>query len=192
MSKVMKGKPILSHDGAEYGIPAESFNEEDQQGKTLLVYDPNTKTYRRQADDVPSYHIQELIGLPETIGSNDAAVEALRDTVKPPRPQPKNLKMRFRPVGSLPAAPETLGSSSESEAEEPSSKAPKGEREERKRKHHHTEGDATQAAGLPRKKSKKHSQETGTDHGDEEHGHKKSKKSHKDREEKKRKKSEKA
>lgn len=185
MSNVIKGKPLLSYEGAEYGIPAESLNEDSSEGKTLLVYDQNTQSYRQQIDKVPSYHIQELVGLSKT--ESNSAVEALRDAVKPPRPQPKNLKMRFRPVGSLPAAPETLGSSSESEADAPSFKPPPGGGEERKRKHHHTEGDATQAAGLPRKKSKKHSQEDG-----EEQGHKKSKKSHKDREEKKRKKSEKA
>ncbi|KAJ5156043.1 hypothetical protein N7492_008846 [Penicillium capsulatum] len=187
MSKIIKGKPLLSYEGVEYGIPAESFNDTGSEGKTLLVFDQKTQSYRRQTDQVPSYHIQELVGLPETINPDKSAVEALRDAVKPPRAQPKNLKMRFRPVGSLPAAPETLGSSSESEAEAPSFKQPPGTGEERKRKHHHTEGDATQAAGLPRKKSKKHSQE-----GEEEQGHKKSKKSHKDREEKKSKKPEKA
>lgn len=186
MSKIMKGEPILSYEGVSYGIPAESLKENESEGKALLVYDQDTQTYRRQAEHIQSYQIQEMAGVPRV---DKAAVEALRDTVKPPRPQPKNLKMRFRPVGSLPATPETLGSSSESEADEPSFKTPAKDREERKRKHHHTEGDATQAAGLPRKKSKKHSSQ---ENGNEEHGSKKSKKSHKDRDEKKRKKSEKA
>lgn len=185
MSKVMKGEPLLSYEGKNYGIPVEAFNEDDKEGKTLLVYDENTQTYRQTVDHIPSYNMQEIVHVP---GAAQAAVEALRDTVKPPRPQPKNLKMRFRPVGSLPAPPETLGSDSESDAE-PSFKVTGGDREERKRKHHHTDGDATQTAGLPRKKSKKHSSQ---ENGAEEDGHKKSKKSHKDREEKKRKKSEKA
>ena len=186
MSKIMKGEPILAYEGANYGILADSFNEDDPEGKTLLVFDPRTQKYQRQTDHIPSYHIQELVGLPEI---DTAALEALRDTVKPPRPQPKNLKMRFRPVGSLPAPPETLGSDSESESEEPSFKVPAGEREERKRKHHHTDGDA-QTTSLPsRKKSKK---QTSQEIGAEEPSQKKPKKSHKDREEKKRKKSEKA
>ncbi|KAJ5608917.1 hypothetical protein N7528_009484 [Penicillium herquei] len=187
MSKILKGQPILSYEGATYGIPAESLNEEDPEGKSLLIFDKNTKTYQKQTDHIPTYHIQELMDVPE---ADIAAIEALRDTVKPVRPQPKNLKMRFRPVGSLPAAPETLGSDSESEAEAPSFKAPAGEKE-RKRKHHHTEaetGETAQAPGLPsRKKSKKHS---APENGEEE-SHKKSKKS-KDGEEKKRKKSSKA
>lgn len=185
MSKAMKGEPLLAYEGKNYGIPVEAFSEDDKEDKTLLVYDEKTQTYRHAVDHIPSYNIQEIVNVP---GADQAAVEALRDTVKPPRPQPKNLKMRFRPVGSLPAPPETLGSDSESDVE-PSFKVPGGEREERKRKHHHTEGDATQAAGLPRKKSKKHSSQ---ENGAEQDGHKKSKKSHKDREEKKRKKSEKA
>lgn len=185
MSKIMKGEPLLSYEGKNYGIPVEAFNEKDKEGKTLLMYDETTQTYRQAVDRIRSYNVQEIVNVP---GADQAAVEALRDTVKPPRPQPKNLKMRFRPVGSLPAPPETLGSDSESDAEL-SFNVPSGEREERKRKHHHTDGDASQTAGLPRKKSKKHSsQENGVD----EDGHKKSKKSHKDREEKRRKKSEKA
>ncbi|KAJ5751612.1 hypothetical protein N7520_008529 [Penicillium odoratum] len=178
MSKIAEGQPILSFDGANYGIPTESLSEEGAQGKSLLLFDHKSQTYFKQADNIPSYHIQELMGVPE---ADKAAVEALRDTVKPARPQPKNLKMRFRPVGSLPAPPETLGSDSDSE---PSFKVPAGETE-RKRKHHHTDADAAQTTSLPsRKKSRKHTQEN----GDEEQGHKKSKKSHKDTEEKKRKK----
>ncbi|KAJ5290022.1 uncharacterized protein N7443_010275 [Penicillium atrosanguineum] len=179
MSKIMKGEPILGYEGKSYGIPAESFNDDQSEGKTLLVFDQNTQTYTNKADRIPSYHVQEMVHVPE---ADKAAVEALRDTVKPARPQPKGLKMRFRPVGSLPAPPEILGSDSESDARP--SKASAGERKERKRKHHHTD-DAAQAAAIPQKKSKKHSQENDAD----ESSHKKSKKSHKDH---KRKKSERA
>jgi hypothetical protein len=187
MSKIMKGEPILEFEGVKYGIPAESITEESSEGKSLLVYDESTQTYASKSENVPSYQIQEMFNLP---GADITAVEALRDAVKPPRPQPKKLRMRFRPVGSLPSAPETLGSSSESESDEPSFKAPAGDSEEkRKRKHHHTEGDATQATGLPRKKSKKLSAHEDAPITEES---KKSKKSSKDREEKKRKKSSKA
>ncbi|KAJ5095610.1 hypothetical protein NUU61_004966 [Penicillium alfredii] len=191
MAKIMQGQPILTHEGVSYGIPAETLTEGETQEKALLVYDESTQTYRSAADHIPSYHVQELIGFPGTSENVDAAVAALRDEVKPHRAQPKNLKMRFRPVGSLPDAPETIGSSSESETEEPSFKVPKGDREERKRKYHHTEGDAAQGTALPRKKSKKHSSQENEDAPDEK-THKKSKKSHKDPEEKKRKKSAKA
>jgi DNA-directed RNA polymerase I subunit RPA34. len=149
MSKIMKGEPILGYEGKSYGIPAESFDDDQADGKTLLVFDQKTQTYINKADRVPSYHVQEMIHVPQ---ADKAAVEALRDTVKPARPQPKGLKMRFRPIGSLPAAPQTLGSDSESDAEP--SKAPAGERKERKRKHHHTD-DATQAAAVDPKRSRR-------------------------------------
>lgn len=190
MAKLMQGEPIITHGGVDYGIPPEAFLDTDPAQKSLLLFDEASKTYRHAASQIPSYHVQELIGLPSVLKKTDAAVAKLREYVKPARPQPKNLKMRFRPLGTASAPPETLGSSSESETETPLFKVPKGE--ERKRKHSHTETEsgAPQVAELPRKKSKKHSQhEKG---GDDEQSRKKSKKSHKEKEEKKRKKSLKA
>lgn len=186
MAKILQGEPILTHDGVNYGIPVESISENGNgEGKALLVYDESTQTYHSTTDHIPTYHVQEMIDLPGATKASDTAISALRDEVKPPRPQPKHLKMRFKPVGGLDARPETIGSSSESESEGPSFKVPPGEREERKRKHHHTDGDAANVVSLPRKKSKKHSPQENAD----EKSHKKSKKS---KEEKKRKKTEKA
>ncbi|KAJ5341233.1 hypothetical protein N7541_010357 [Penicillium brevicompactum] len=190
MAKLMQGEPLISHDGVNYGIPAEAFTEAEPANKSLLIFDEKTQTYRSAASKVPSYHVQELIGLPSVSKNTDAAVAKLREYVKPARPQPKNLKMRFRPVGTSHAPPESLSSSSESEVEAPSFKVPKGEERKRKLSHTDTEGDAPQVAALPRKKSKKHSQEEKAD--DDEKSQKKSKKSSKDKEEKKRKKSTKA
>ena len=92
----------------------------------------------------------------------EACVKTAKALEKPPREQPKHLKMRFRPVGSGDAPPETLGSSDEeSEGEEAGFKMPQGlekekeKEEKKKRKHQQTEGDGSQA----RKKSKKHSLE---------------------------------
>ena len=188
MAKLMQGEPIITHDGVNYGIPAEAFSEVEPPNKSLLLFDENTQTYRHAANQVPSYHVQELI--PPSVSENtDAVVAKLREYVKPARPQPKNLKMRFRPVGTASGPPETFGSSSESESEAPSFKVPKGEERKRKLSHTDAESDAPQVAALPRKKSKKHPQEKGDNDGQ---SRKKSKKSHKDKEEKKRKKSEKA
>lgn len=187
MAKVMQGEPVLKHNGVNYGIPAENLGQADG-GKKLLLYDSKTQTYyNAPAGDVQSYHVQELITLPETLRNEDKPLSA-EDYAKPPRKQPKHLKMRFRPVGSGQGPVETLGSSSEeSEAEEPTFKVPKGsskEKDERKRKHQ--EGDGNQPAALPRKKSKKQTS------SQEEVDEKKSKKSSKSRDEKKRKKAEKA
>ncbi|KAL5360303.1 DNA-directed RNA polymerase I subunit RPA34.5-domain-containing protein [Aspergillus floccosus] len=190
LSKVMQGEPILKHKGAQYGIPVDSMDQNDTGEKTLLLYDPKTQTYASTAvRHIQSYHIQQMVNLPERSETDDKVLEAAKKLVKPPRKQPKNLKMRFRPLGSGEAPPETLGSGSEGEGEEPTFKIPKGaEKEERKRKHHHTEADNSQA-GVPRKKSKKHSESGEKAEGKEKE---KSKKSSKSKEEKKRKKSDKS
>ncbi|KAE8390214.1 DNA-directed RNA polymerase I subunit RPA34.5-domain-containing protein [Aspergillus alliaceus] len=191
LSKVMKGEPVLKHEDVQYGIPAESIAKGDMGGKTLLLYDSKSQTYyTTSTNDIRSYHVQELISLPERSEENDTVLEAAKEQIKPPRKQPKHLKMRFRPVGSEQAPAETLGSSSEeSEGEQPTFKVPKGshnEKEDKKRKHHQTDGGSAQPSAEPRKKSKKH-QEDGMDGKAE-----KTKKSSKSKEEKKRKKSEKS
>lgn len=183
LAKVMQGEPVLTHEGINYGIPAESFNQHGDSAKTLLLYDPKTDTYHNtSARNIQSYNVQELISLPKEVKNSDV-LSAEPD--KPPKPQPKHLKMRFRPAGSGNAPPETIGTSSEeSEGENQTFRAPSKsskEREERKRKHELTEGDGSQPNGLPRKKSKKHSSsqmEPTSEPPDAERGREKSGKSH--------------
>ncbi|PYH97031.1 hypothetical protein BO71DRAFT_396476 [Aspergillus ellipticus CBS 707.79] len=185
LAKIMQGNPVLKHKGVQYGIPVESLTQPELGGKALHLYDSKTKTfYSTSATNIPSYHIQELVDLPEI--SDDMIMESAKEQVKPPRKHPKNLKMRFRPLGSGAAPPETIGSSSEeSDGERPTFKVPRtveGDKE-RKRKSRPTEGDQeTQAGAVPRKKSKKDAAET----------EEKTKKSSKSRDDKKRKKAEKA
>ncbi|OJJ51390.1 hypothetical protein ASPZODRAFT_138488 [Penicilliopsis zonata CBS 506.65] len=199
LAKVMAGEPVITHEGVSYGIPPETLVQPEANGKTLLLFNSKTQTYSStSATNIRSYHLQEIANIQN--GKHDEkTILALRDSVKPPRAQPKHMKMRFRPVGSHAAPPETLGSSSESEAddEQPTFKVPKGD--ERKRKHPHPEIDGSQPIALPRKKSKK--QSSSQDNGapnDQERGHEKAKKLKKNRDEtserkdKKRKKAEKA
>lgn len=156
----LKGEPILKHNGVQFGIPEESVSQASSNPQTLFIYDPKAQTYQSTLTNVPTYHIQEMIDIPGGAEFEETSIKAAKALEKPPRKQPKHLKMRFRPVGSGDGPPETLGSSSEeSEGEEPAFKVPKGaeKEKERKRKHQQTEGDASQVAGLPRKKSKKHS-----------------------------------
>ncbi|KAK1147404.1 hypothetical protein N8T08_001486 [Aspergillus melleus] len=184
LAKVMQGEPVMKHEGVAYGIPAEGMINGDGVSNTLLTYDPKTQTYTPTiANNIHSYHVQELIQIPNLSEVEDKVREAAQEQVVPPRKQPKHLKMRFRPVGSRNAPAETIGSSSEeSEGEAPTFKVPKGanvDKEERKRKQHPTEAEGNTASGEPRKKSKKH-----------EDGEKK--KSSKNKDEKKRKKSSKS
>ncbi|KAL2868609.1 DNA-directed RNA polymerase I subunit RPA34 [Aspergillus lucknowensis] len=162
LAGALKGEPILKHDGVQYAIPAGSQSQASESGQTLFVYDSKAKTYHSTVKNVPSYHIQEVVELPGGAEYEETTLKAAKALEKPPRKQPMHLKMRFRPVGSGDGPPQTLGSSSdESEGEEPTFKFPRGhgEEKERKRKHQQTEGDGTQSAGVPRKKSKKHSSE---------------------------------
>ncbi|KAL4881063.1 DNA-directed RNA polymerase I subunit RPA34.5-domain-containing protein [Aspergillus karnatakaensis] len=185
LAGALKGEPILKHDGVQYGIPPDSVKQAGSSGQTLFLHDSKSQTYRGTVTNVPTYHIQEIISLPGGSEYEEATVRAAEALIKPPRKQPKHLKMRFHPVGSGDAPPETLGSSAEeSEEEAPSFKVPKGleKEKEKKRKHQQTEADGSQSVGEPRKKSKKHSSDN-VEHAGEE----KSKKS-KDRDGKKRKK----
>lgn len=141
MQNVMHGRPILEHDGTSYGIMRETLSRRGRD-KTLLLFDSNTQSYRVAAlPEIQTFAIQAMVARPTL----DSRVPA---QTKPARPQPKHLKMRFRPLGSGPAPPETIGTSSESEGEQTSFTA-----EKRKRKHLHS-GDV---APAPRKKSKKQS-----------------------------------
>ncbi|KAL3468510.1 DNA-directed RNA polymerase I, subunit RPA34.5 [Aspergillus heterothallicus] len=189
LASALKGETIIEHQGTRYGIPVDSLKHAAGSGQTLFLYDEKANKYRSSTANVPTYHIQEtieLLGGPEYEETTVRAAEAL---INPPRKQPKNLKMRFRPVGSGDGQPQTLGSSDgESDGEQPTLKVPAGaeKEKERKRKHPSTEGDAIQSAGLPRKKSKKHPVDSADNTVEE-----KAKKS-KDRDGKKRKKTEKA
>ncbi|PKY06596.1 hypothetical protein P168DRAFT_280007 [Aspergillus campestris IBT 28561] len=189
LAKALQGEPILTHDGVQYGIPADSTGQDDTAGKSLALYDPKTQTYRPSpATNIKSFHVQELIHIPARSqdADHDVVLEAAREQVKPPRKQPSNLKMRFRPVGSGDAPAETLGSSDdESDAEQQPARTAREEKKKRKL-HQAEEEESLPAAGLPRKKSKKIS--SSQDAGDGE----KVKKSSKSREEKKQKKSKKS
>lgn len=159
LAKIMQGEPVLVHDGVSYGIPPEDLSQQDPNEKTLLLYETKAHTYfRAPTSDIQSYHVQEMVNIPRQLNSEPPNTSIV---MNPPKLQPKHLKMRFRPVGSRNAPPETLGSSSESERE--ISTAKKSQGEERKRKHPHHEIDGSQPGAVSRKKSKKQpsSQEDG-------------------------------
>ncbi|RAK77189.1 DNA-directed RNA polymerase I subunit RPA34 [Aspergillus fijiensis CBS 313.89] len=196
LAKIMQGKPVLKYKGVQYGIPVESIKQPGVGGETLQLYDQKTKTYySTAASNIPSYHIQELVDLPRE--SEADILAAVKEQVKPPRKQPKNLKMRFHPVGSGQLPPETIGSSSEESEgeEEPTFKVPKSaekEREERKRKQHPTEEEGAPSSEVSRKKSKKHTSSQEAEPVEADEDKKSKKKSSKSRDEKKRKKADKA
>jgi DNA-directed RNA polymerase I subunit RPA34.5 len=148
------------HNGVDYGIPVE--HQQQLSAPTLLLYNESTRTYQRApAANIPCYRVQELINLPGRL--NGASQESdghppASQEYGSPRPQPKHLKMRFRPVGSGDAPPETIGTSSEeSDMGDYTFKFPEElkDQENRKRKQPINGQDNRHLNGSPRKKSKK-------------------------------------
>ncbi|KAH8692993.1 DNA-directed RNA polymerase I subunit RPA34.5-domain-containing protein [Talaromyces proteolyticus] len=171
LEKALHGEPVLTHQGVDYGIPADA--QQKQGTQALMVYDEKTDAYvRKDIKKIQSYTFQELVRLP---GQDALHVQAPQDTQRPARPQPKHLKMRFHPVGSGNIPAETVGSSSESEADEPAFRVPSGQHkrkaegvegsEKKKTKNIITSSQASSGAGErergdAKKKSSKHRNET--------------------------------
>lgn len=120
--QAVSGQPILSHKGVDYGLVPTS-QQQERGSETLLVYHEETKTFLRKPElkEIESYNIQEVIRLP---GLDSVVPLSTQSANNKARPQPKHLRMRFHPVGSKTLAPETVGSSSESEVEEITFRAP--------------------------------------------------------------------
>lgn len=123
-SRAVAGQSIVTHKGVDYGL-VESTGLSNKGSETLLVYDQKSNSFVQKPElaKIESYNIQEIVQLP---GANTLIPSlSLSSSSSAPgkeqagaRPQPKHLKMRFHPVGSSNLPPETVGSSSESEAEE--------------------------------------------------------------------------
>lgn len=133
LAQVVTGQPVLNYKGVDYGVSVDA--QQNNHAHNLLLYNEKTHQYEKaDVRDIPTYNIHEFVQLP---GGTDSRVNGSLEPVtsRPRRPQPKNLKMRFHPVGSsrnLP--PETIGSDSESEKEQAVSKLPRPATEHRERK----------------------------------------------------------
>jgi DNA-directed RNA polymerase I subunit RPA34.5 len=159
----MLGEPILSHKGVDYGLVANA-QQQKQGSEILLVYDEVTNTFVRKPElkNIESYNIQEIVRLP---GLDSLVPETSKKQQSKARPQPKHLRMRFHPVGSQNLPPETVGSSSESEAEEPTFRVPRKDEKEKNEKDLKRKADSEDTSEAKSKKSKKEkpsSQETDT------------------------------
>jgi len=167
LEKVTKGEPVLTHHGVEYGFIA----EENAERTTTRLLVPAEKGYQAvHSDFAQTLHLQQIIRLPKLSGKqadpsrgSDAAASYHTRATKSPRPQPKGLRMRFRPSGFGVEDPGIIGLSEDEDiemADQPSSefRAPSW-RELSKRPDKRKIGEADgadQAASAPAKKSKKH------------------------------------
>lgn len=114
LSAIQSHQTILSHDGTDYNLAEEPTNN----ARVLL---PSSKSDAYTAVEVPvtkTLHLQQTIRLPNlsayqtdpNTGSN-AAASVRTPAVSAPRPQPKGMKMRYKPPGFGDEDPGLIGSS---------------------------------------------------------------------------------
>ena len=114
LSAIQSHQTILSHDGTDYNLAEEPTNN----ARVLL---PSSKADAYTAVGVPvskTLHLQQTIRLPNlsayqtdpNTGSN-AAASVRTPAVSAPRPQPKGMKMRYKPPGFGDEDPGLIGSS---------------------------------------------------------------------------------
>ncbi|KAK3704514.1 hypothetical protein LTR37_013797 [Vermiconidia calcicola] len=130
LDSIKSGQPVLTHNSIEYIL-----NEDSSAGdgdSTVLV--PTKEGYTRMSQKVErTLHLRQKILLPnlstrqasQVTGSN-AASKVAQASVSTVRPQPKGLRMRYKPPGFGPGKPGKIGSETESdegEAEQRSGRA---------------------------------------------------------------------
>lgn len=128
LDSIQSGKPVFSHKGIDYAM---SEDKGAQSGNATIVLLPEKDGYKPISQPVSkTLHLRQHIVLPnlsqkqasDTTGSN-AAGDVARSAVSAVRPQPKGMKMRFKPSGFGSGDPGRIGSGSESEGEaEPAGK----------------------------------------------------------------------
>ncbi|ERF74110.1 hypothetical protein EPUS_06379 [Endocarpon pusillum Z07020] len=101
---VRSGRPILTYDSRQYGL---AFGDKDSQ-HLLLPGKVGGSSYKRSRVHVSkSYHLREIPNQSQSTSSK--AVQSTEDSVffakeqplaRPPREQPKMLRMRYKPFGT--------------------------------------------------------------------------------------------
>jgi hypothetical protein len=146
LSAIQSHQTVLSHDGTDYNLAEEPTNN----ARVLL---PSSRSDAYTTVEVPvskTLHLQQTIRLPNlsayqtdpNTGSN-AAASLRTPAVSAPRPQPKGMKMRYKPPGFGDEDPGMIGSS-EDESDANAKQVEKSAKEARsKRKRDEKEADET-------------------------------------------------
>ncbi|KAK8254602.1 DNA-directed RNA polymerase I subunit RPA34.5-domain-containing protein [Phyllosticta capitalensis] len=99
----MEQKTVLEHNGAEYAFIRES--DDSSTASKLLV--PTEKGYAPIPTALSeTLHLQQVVRLPHVQEKQEEASHAMKFVIRPEkaaRPQPDNLRMRYRPVGNADA-----------------------------------------------------------------------------------------
>jgi len=117
---VQNGKPVLSHNGSDYGLVPEVEGENGKE--TLLLPNSKSQDYRdANTKIVRTLHLQQMVQLPSfshRSGLPNGVTKPPNTYKKVVRQQPEGLRMRYRPFG------DSGGSLSESSDETPQFRVP--------------------------------------------------------------------
>ncbi|KAH0351824.1 hypothetical protein KCU83_g4057, partial [Aureobasidium melanogenum] len=155
LSAIQSHQTILSHNGTDYNLAEEPTNN----ARVLL---PSSKSDAYTAIEVPvskTLHLQQTISLPNlsayqtdpNTGSN-AAGSLRTPAISNPRPQPKGMRMRYKPPGFGDEDPGLIGSS-EDESDANAKQVEKSAKEARS-KRKRDEKEATEESGKDKKRRK--------------------------------------
>ncbi|KAK5126324.1 hypothetical protein LTR85_010560 [Meristemomyces frigidus] len=121
LDAIQSGKTLLTHKGLEY-----TLNEEVAGSEQEAVLVPRHDGYVTAQQRVEkTLHLQQKITLPNLsvrqasqMTGSAAAGDVAQASVRTIRPQPKGLRMRYKPSGFGPGKPAIIGSESESADED--------------------------------------------------------------------------
>lgn len=120
LDAIDNGKTVLTHKGSDYCLASDTSTN----SKTFSVFLPGKEGYKKSETPVErSLHLQQKIDLPKLTSKQartETGGEAAADVWKPveegPRPQPKGMRMRYKPPG-FGLGEAGLGSDDEGESE---------------------------------------------------------------------------
>ncbi|EGC42328.1 conserved hypothetical protein [Histoplasma capsulatum var. duboisii H88] len=111
LDTVATGGSILTHKGVNYQLREDQV--EAKKNKSLLLPDERGNVYFRSRVDVAqTFHLERIISLENGTTYSEQSVP-ISELTKPKQQQPRNLKMRYKPIGLTDDLPETFGSGSD-------------------------------------------------------------------------------
>lgn len=122
LSSISSGEAVLSHKNVSYAL-----NEDKTMGaESTALLAPSAEGYQKIQPQISrTLHLQQKIDLPNLsarqasqVTESNAAGDVARASVSTVRPQPKGLRMRYKPPGFGKGRPGRIGSGSESGGDE--------------------------------------------------------------------------
>lgn len=117
LDAIGSGESVLSIKGDDYRFRPETIRPDNQ--RRLLLWDRTTKFYKATPHAISqTLHIQQIVDPPQAFEQSEEQQRlALEEAAGMPYSQPKGMKMRFRPIGTEDAPPETMRVDSSDESD---------------------------------------------------------------------------